>query len=97
MSTGDGRLPPCGAEAQEGSCAHLREHRCSAWALRLDDVKEAIRFESRCMDLFKRRDFVIPLEQRRSGSTALDRGRVQDPDRVKDRMIVGIEGVSFKL
>ncbi len=45
------------------------------------------------MNLGERRDVVIPLQQRGRGARAFDRTRVQFPNRVEHRMVVGVERV----
>jgi hypothetical protein len=49
------------------------------------------------MDLFKRRDIVVPLKQRYGWAASFNGACVQVPYRIENRMIVSVECVFLKL
>ena len=61
--------------------------------LRLSAGQIALGFLGFGMDFIEAGDVVVPLEQRGGGSATLDGARVELPDGIDDRMVVGVEDV----
>ena len=53
-------------------------------------------FERFIVNFIKRRDSVIPLKQCGGGTDSLDRVAIHLPNRVQNRVIVGVEDVLFE-
>ena len=60
-------------------------------------VSEFIGFERFIMNFLERRNPIVPFQQSRGVAHLFDSMRVHLPNRVEHRMIVGVEGVFFKL
>ena len=49
------------------------------------------------MNFLKGGNVVVPLQQRGGGTGALDGARIELPDRIEDRVVVGVEDVLLEL
>src|SRR5260370_38576601 len=56
-------------------------------------IEKSVRLQCLPMYFLKRRNIVVPFEQRGGGTTALDGSAIQIPYLFDDRMVVRVEGV----